>query len=268
MTESVHHWLAADPFHCFTLDVEHVKMKKGQNYMGACFLLNLTKLNESTLDWILINVHDKDQYVFNLHMINGITKKHVSFIDGDGQLSTGHQMVGKQTVFQFSQQFSELQSLDHRSCDETNSKKLFQCVSDYIVSKAGKGCEISRSYNETCLDYDEHRFRNVSHSLFSSPGLKPLIDEVKCELNCRYGDYNLEEVVRHDMRRNDLMNIILLNDGAVEVMLEKEIFLYDRADFVADFGGYLGLLLGASFLSIFDGLCQACKKLGLFHKPI
>lgn len=41
---------------------------------------------------------------------------------------------------------------------------------------------------------------------------------------------------------------------------EEEFFDYGFKDFVADFGGYLGLLLGHSILSFFDFWQELCLK--------
>ena len=35
-----------------------------------------------------------------------------------------------------------------------------------------------------------------------------------------------------------------------EILIETQKFTYDFADFVADFGGFLGLLLGINFIDI------------------
>ena len=39
-----------------------------------------------------------------------------------------------------------------------------------------------------------------------------------------------------------------------EVIQEREVLVYDFYDLIGDIGGYLGLLLGASLLSIYDGI--------------
>ena len=44
-----------------------------------------------------------------------------------------------------------------------------------------------------------------------------------------------------------------------EVKIIKEVYLYDFFNFVADFGGYLGLLLGGSILTAFDGITDISK---------
>lgn len=50
---------------------------------------------------------------------------------------------------------------------------------------------------------------------------------------------------------NDLVGTeMIVNDGVIEVLEEKP--LYNGNDFVADVGGYLGLLLGASILTIYQ----------------
>ncbi len=43
--------------------------------------------------------------------------------------------------------------------------------------------------------------------------------------------------------------------------MTKEKLSYEFTNFVADFGGYLGLLLGASLLSIYDGLIEICRRI-------
>lgn len=50
----------------------------------------------------------------------------------------------------------------------------------------------------------------------------------------------------------------VIKDGTIRVVEEQ--LLYDIDNFIADVGGYLGLLLGASIVSLFDA------GLGLFSK--
>ena len=45
------------------------------------------------------------------------------------------------------------------------------------------------------------------------------------------------------------------------VDIEEQKWLYSKDDFIADFGGYLGLLLGASVISISQFVVEALKKL-------
>ena len=54
--------------------------------------------------------------------------------------------------------------------------------------------------------------------------------------------------------RNDDINgtMVTLMMPSDEVEIHEEVRLYTMANFIADFGGFLGLLLGASVLSLFD----------------
>ena len=52
-----------------------------------------------------------------------------------------------------------------------------------------------------------------------------------------------------ELERNAHVSFSISKFSVVE---EKDVFTYDLNSFVADFGGYLGLLLGMSLLSIFD----------------
>ena len=41
-----------------------------------------------------------------------------------------------------------------------------------------------------------------------------------------------------------------------EILIETQKFTYDFTDFVADFGGFLGLLLGINFIDIYSFLTR------------
>lgn len=54
---------------------------------------------------------------------------------------------------------------------------------------------------------------------------------------------------------------ILMPSNEVEIV--KQVRLYTMTNFIADFGGYLGLLLGASFMSFFSQILtfwQQCRS--------
>ena len=39
-----------------------------------------------------------------------------------------------------------------------------------------------------------------------------------------------------------------------EILIERQKFTYDHNNFIADFGGFLGLLLGINFIDIYNFL--------------
>ena len=57
--------------------------------------------------------------------------------------------------------------------------------------------------------------------------------------------------------------LVLVNS---EVTEEKEEYLYDFVSLVAEFGGALGLFLGVSFMSLWDGVHVLKKALQRFQE--
>ena len=43
--------------------------------------------------------------------------------------------------------------------------------------------------------------------------------------------------------------------------VKEQFYIYDTPNLIADFGGYLGLLLGYSLLGFYDTLMDLCEKL-------
>ena len=80
-----------------------------------------------------------------------------------------------------------------------------------------------------------------------------MLDQTGCLPNCVRDEISLEvgETSRSWREtRNPILNMVFLfKDGTYQ--LQEEYVIYDMNDFIADVGGYLGLLLGHSVLSIY-----------------
>ena len=57
-----------------------------------------------------------------------------------------------------------------------------------------------------------------------------------------------------------LHRFIFLTEST-QMVVEEEILIYDLGDLVADTGGYLGLLLGLSLLSLVEMAIKGCQRL-------
>ncbi len=62
---------------------------------------------------------------------------------------------------------------------------------------------------------------------------------------------------------NGTSDIEMVVPRGIEVLEFREVPAYGFGSFVADFGGYLGLLLGGSILSIFDDIMDFIKSVNL-----
>ena len=81
-------------------------------------------------------------------------------------------------------------------------------------------------------------------------GLEGILATTNCQKNCIYSKYSLADFASSKTFANYSL-IILVPDNA-NAILETEYPLYGMEDFLADFGSYMGLLLGASILTVFD----------------
>ena len=61
-------------------------------------------------------------------------------------------------------------------------------------------------------------------------------------------------------------NFSIKTSSFQDVQVKEEIFMYDGQDLIADFGGIMGLLLGASILSFYDFIENGLRKLIDFLK--
>lgn len=59
-------------------------------------------------------------------------------------------------------------------------------------------------------------------------------------------------------RQVHLINIMLKPGG---MPYREEVFVFNRLDLVGNIGGFMGLLLGASLLSLYDFVQDAVKKI-------
>ncbi len=60
------------------------------------------------------------------------------------------------------------------------------------------------------------------------------------------------------LKAGDLL--LSLTYGRAEVVVREEFYAYDFNNFIADVGGFLGLLLGQSVVSLVDGVTGALRR--------
>ena len=92
----------------------------------------------------------------------------------------------------------------------------------------------------------------------------------KYHFRCRRKEYGLEKLSEHEVPSagfggKTILTFLMLGTNYYE---RKQFLIYDLTNFIADFGGYLGLLLGCSLLTFYDlgkawisRLCQWMKHI-------
>ena len=74
----------------------------------------------------------------------------------------------------------------------------------------------------------------------------------------------MNEDVSGEVNTTEAHLIFAINDGYF--IEEEQYMIYDFNSFVADTGGYMGLILGCSFLSIYDQLVELLKRIKMASK--
>ncbi len=102
-------------------------------------------------------------------------------------------------------------------------------------------------------------------------GEENLVERTGCVPPCRRDEYAAQAVIND---RFDVADFIPDDAAAVQIyfvtndyMVRTEYFAFNFASLVADFGGYLGLLMGHSLLSLYDaGKAAACAGRGRMNR--
>ena len=94
---------------------------------------------------------------------------------------------------------------------------------------------------------------------FRSLALKNV--DFKIRKRCERNVWKFTTLYNHKYDENEINGtMVTLMMPSDEVEIHEEVRLYTMANFIADFGGYLGLLLGASIMSFFDLILDCFQK--------
>ena len=161
------------------------------------------------------------------------------------------------------------QQLDRPSqrspCIDEVRETMHQCLKRYFAQKMG--CRLPWYHQSPNPDLPVcTRIQDTLLYLNLTAKIRPmdrhdLVTELDCDMPCSYYEYQME--IHHekmvDCEGNcQQTHTLILPDGNVYV--DKEVLLYDGNNFIADSGGYLGLLLGASVITLYEWLEKVARK--------
>ena len=165
---------------------------------------------------------------------------------------------GEQTGFCNEQKFQFQDCLDKFISDELNCDLFW-------LNPTGK--------RECSTHEDLESFLQMTDDYFQKNEIQKKLRKAKClPLSCSYSSWtrkttfhvtNFEnhkvQVLREFVKFREYLLVFYLPEQ--EVVKSTKVEMYNWNSFIADFGGYLGLLLGASILSIFEELVNFGKFL-------
>ena len=134
-----------------------------------------------------------------------------------------------------------------------------KCIDDYVSSKMN--CTLPWIDNTIsaglpfCSQSEEYdRFWNISLMILSSSE-KDISSMTGCKPSCTRMVYASKHV--YTQKSNVLTEktmTVTLEYASNRFLTREQYYTYDYPDLIADFGGFLGLLLGHSILSLYDNV--------------
>ena len=156
------------------------------------------------------------------------------------------------------------------SCDANNAQDPFNCINRYISNELR--CSYPWSKKDSIAGYDncfskEHlsQFHQIANEILAGKRNYDLT-RYGCMLkNCDHFAwksnliYEFEDPEAMGINSN-IQTLLQFTFMATEMEVTKEYYLYEMSNFIADVGGFLGLLLGASIASMIEILTEAIRK--------
>ena len=148
--------------------------------------------------------------------------------------------------------------------EKENVENMWDCITDHIYQDMN--CSLPWSYKKTAPlcsspgEYDTYHTRTTTALNFDTGDIEKAIH---CIPACKRIEYStkLERVLKEEHRITDDKLEIQIYFNRDKFPVKEQYYIYDGANFIADFGGYLGLLLGYSLLAFYDTLVELIKTI-------
>ena len=130
------------------------------------------------------------------------------------------------------------------------------CIAKHIEEKLGCNPLIlgSRPRQLTCNSSSQWEMAAALNKKFQEANAKQFYEMTGCLSSCEKDKYHKieSEVTSKTKKNGDLHLAFRIMDGSYEE--REQYIIYDLDSFIADVGGFMGLLLGCSILSLYSEL--------------
>ena len=159
-------------------------------------------------------------------------------------------------------------STNQEPCNDEWKEPLNICLDQYYTKQLN--CRLPWNVADTAIrpcnmTKDLIQLENISIEL-EFQNQRMLYKTLNCTMPCTTMEYILQDYMQYDMNctfnncNGQLVNVTLsILDG--NLYTSKEVWLYGWSNFFADFGGYLGLLLGISVFTVYEGMKKLAKRI-------
>ena len=158
---------------------------------------------------------------------------------------------------------------ENEPCLDLEPIDFDRCIDDYVSSKMNCTLpwigKISGGVNYCSQPGEYDRFWDLS-LLILSLSEKEIASMTGCKPSCTRMEYASKHVYtqkRYLLKEKTMT--VNLEYASNRFMTREQYYTYDYPDLIADFGGFLGLLLGHSILSLYDNVLYLFSKLKLSY---
>ena len=205
-----------------------------------------------------ISLHDPNHLTFNSLKLYGKTVLHLE--------TRVHEGTGRVYEIEPTEAFYVNREKDPCIEQEKDVKNILYCITDRIYQDLN--CSLPWLQGERKMvgplcsspaEYD-HFYKQTEASLFfNSTHIETVM---QCKPACHRIEYSTEYFGTYqDPTLTEKQLAITLFFSKDKFPVTEQYYIYDIANFVADFGGCLGLLLGYSLLGFYDTLMNLFKKI-------
>ena len=198
---------------------------------------------------LLFAVHNPGNFVLNSRGILNQDFRYIHGFDSKG--------VGTRRRYQYykirKHRHTALEINPHRPypCTHESVLSFETCLDDYYQSESN--CTFQEmNGSQNCSDSNAFEKYGKLVSYIVDMGIKDLLDLTKCQMPCIFEYYELfkvsDEVLYDGPKDSILFEFVAESD---DLFKSEEILIYNSNNFIADVGGFLGLLLGASAYTFF-----------------
>ena len=216
---------------------------------------------------MMFTLHSKDNYVINNRRIIGmeaqliptdITERHKGYLPFIQKKIT----VYKRTALNTNEEPCSDDGYDLlKVCLDSYYEDLLNCSLPW--NKNGDSISMNQQ-KRNCNKPEDLKILESKAQELHNFNQTTLYKELNCLMPCTTLEYTLQDWWKssHECNFTDCHDLIILGffvfDGSLHQT--KEVWLYSYSNFIADFGGYLGLLLGASAIAGYQWIKTGVKK--------
>ena len=229
------------------------------------------------LQYIVAQIHTKDQSVLNLALL----WENTGYIE-PGLLSSQYFHARIEKRLNTKRNYCAKLQVKHSVCVNEFLMEKMKCSFPWIKSYKGK---LSKCWADRKVFELVNLISNITN--FTSAELYYEMVDYGCLQNCESTSWIETKSISSNNRENanfskflaffpatvKVSNLLPLKLIAYvfkniyfKVKTMEETFIYGYGDLVADFGGYLGLLLGASLITLYDSIVNTFTRIRLSLK--